>query len=376
MRHMTPAAKLLTLVCLRLVLFHFAKAQSRELVGSIWNETIRCNESNDNLHNGTTGGTSFTSINDPGPWRPPEYRILVHCLQSSGCSYFMAILSQSPAVVTAIDVAVNQKYSIPRSYKNVLVRGPDAIRIVVAKVVVWGIRQIDPVRRLIELKKALRPHATILLLRNPEDNFLSLQKHVVGRKGGPGYAMSKGSPSDKLKALEKLFKTNMSLFNATIYYGDLFYARAEVVESLQALDLPIEHCNFCNPNNLRDIVLFSKAYLKYDARWGAGGITALTPAAQYKLGHRNKGSSNKVHGFCPEVARFATARDKELLHSEALNTNRSFNQVEDLITSEFLKWCKIGQCSQQKPHIPPKPSQEDQRDPSKVGIDLDCRAAL
>ena len=101
-------------------------------------------------------------------------------------------------------------------------------------------------------------------------------------------------------------------------------------------------------------VLFSKAYLKYDARGGAGGITALTPAAQYKLGHRNKGSSNKVQGFCPEVARFATARDKELLHSEALNTNRSFNQVEDLITSEFLKWCKIGQCSQQKPHIPPK----------------------
>lgn len=47
-------------------------------------------------------------------WPKATRRVLVHCLQSSGCSYFMTVLSQSPSIATAIDVAVNSD-GVPKS---------------------------------------------------------------------------------------------------------------------------------------------------------------------------------------------------------------------------------------------------------------------
>ena len=290
---------------------------------------------------------------DLGPWRSPEYRVLVHCLQSSGCSYFAAVLSQSPTMVTAVDVAVNSR-SVPDSYEDIRIRGSEVTKIAVAKVVVWGVHQIDPLRRLKEMKDKLRPHATILFVRHPEDNLLSLRKHLVNkRKGGPGYARSKGEPNDKLQALEQLFTNAKNLFDATVYYGDLFYARAEVVNSLQTIGIPIQHCDFCVPNNMRDLMTFSKQRLKYGSvSWGGGGIHGLAPASEYKQGHRNSDSAEQIRQLCPVTQKITTARDEALLRSAASNVNHSFSNVEGLIGTPFLRWCKSGQCPPQKPIIP------------------------
>ena len=116
------------------------------------------------------------------------------------------ILSKSPDVATAIDVAVNSK-GVPDRAEDVQIRdSSDNSTVAVVKVVVWGDRQEDPVQRLQNLKARFRPHASILFIRHPTDNMLSLKKHLVNpRKGGPGYARSKGDPPDKLRALEKLF---------------------------------------------------------------------------------------------------------------------------------------------------------------------------
>ena len=59
--------------------------------------------------------------NDGPEWKPARFRVLVHCLQSSGCTYFMAILGQSANVLTALDVAINSG-GVPRRVKDVVVR--------------------------------------------------------------------------------------------------------------------------------------------------------------------------------------------------------------------------------------------------------------
>ena len=57
-----------------------------------------------------------------GPeWAPAQFRVLVHCLQSSGCTYFMAILGQSAQVVTVLDVAINSE-GVPARAQDVVVR--------------------------------------------------------------------------------------------------------------------------------------------------------------------------------------------------------------------------------------------------------------
>ena len=57
-----------------------------------------------------------------GPeWAPAQFRVLVHCLQSSGCTYFMAILGQSAQVVTVLDVAINSEGVPARAQDVVLI---------------------------------------------------------------------------------------------------------------------------------------------------------------------------------------------------------------------------------------------------------------
>ena len=63
---------------------------------------------------GSCGGAGPAAKQDTPDWPKATRRVLVHCLQSSGCSYFMTVLSQSPSIATAIDVAVNSD-GVPKS---------------------------------------------------------------------------------------------------------------------------------------------------------------------------------------------------------------------------------------------------------------------
>ena len=272
--------------------------------------------------------------NDGPEWKPARFRVLVHCLQSSGCTYFMAILGQSANVLTALDVAINSG-GVPRRVKDVVVRDEIPVHkeiditwsndnhssnaIVVAKVPIWGADHQDPVHRLQQMKRKFKPHITILFVRHPVDNLASLNKHLQSKRTHePGYALSHGDPVSKLRALEVLWKKRDVLFTEVIHYAELFLDRSNLVTRLKALELsdfnsnapkgqassqrlPITHCNFCCINAVRDIVADTRARLRFRISWGGGGINHLSPASEYRKGSRKSKLRREVEGASPET---------------------------------------------------------------------------
>ena len=330
-----------------------------------------------------------------GPeWAPAQFRVLVHCLQSSGCTYFMAILGQSAQVVTVLDVAINSE-GVPARAQDVVVREdaypstssnstkPDnsshPATIVVAKVPIWGLHEDDPVERLRRLQRQFNPHATLLFVRHPVDNLASLNKHRLSKRThNRGYALSHGDPDSKLQALEKLWKRRQELFSEVIYYPELFLDRANVVERLRSLrrpgevvpsiGLPITHCNFCCLNAVRDLVADTKDRLRFRVAWGGGGINHLSPAAEYWKGSRKKDLIDEVKGVSPETLRGSDRSEKSL--SKEKKTKGSWSSgtatLEDASGDGFILACAAAErskeCAAQKRRLP-HPSENKTRAP-------------
>ena len=334
---------------------------------------------------------------DDGPeWAPAQFRILVHCLQSSGCTYFMAILGQSAAVVTALDVAINSE-GVPARAQDVVVRedafprlsGSSAnssnssslpATIVVAKVPIWGLHEEDPIERLRRLQRQFKPHATLLFIRHPVDNLLSLNKHLLSKRTHhPGYALSHGDPASKLDALERLWKKRDKLFSGVIYYGELFLDRPGVLKKLQTLrrpgddaksvNLPVDDCSFCCLNAVRDIVADTKSRLRYRVSWGAGGISHLSPAAEYKHSKNRKGDAlSEVKSLSPSLLHWSDNLEKKLAKKPKAASRWSEGDASFSSTrgEDFILACAdaeaTGVCKPQKPHVPHPSTNKEQHD--------------
>lgn len=131
--------------------------------------------------------------------------------------------------------------------ERVMVRAPASIAL--AKTTIWGWKERDPVERLEEMKHSFQPHVTILFVRSPTDTLASLGKHRenhhLGHEGQPGYAIIKGTPTEKLEALEMLFRKR-GLVDATIFYGSMFSSvgRNEIIRALRDLQVPCGPCKY------------------------------------------------------------------------------------------------------------------------------------
>ncbi len=332
-----------------------------------------------------------------GPeWAPAQFRVLVHCLQSSGCTYFMAILGQSAQVVTVLDVAINSD-GVPARAQDVVVRedlypsssSPNSTTadksrnpatIVVAKVPIWGLHEECPVERLRRLQRQFNPHATLLFVRHPVDNLASLNKHRLSKRTHhPGYALSHGDPHSKLQALEKLWKRREELFSEVVYYAELFLDRQNLIERLRLLhrrrregapsiDLPITHCNFCCLNAVRDLVADAKDRLRFRVAWGGGGISHLSPAGAYRKGSREKDLIDEVKGISPETLRGSDRSEKSLSKSKKTKRPGSSGSatLEEARGDDFVRACaeaeRRKECTAQKRRLP-RPSENKTKSP-------------
>ena len=78
---------------------------------------------------------------------------------------------------------------------------------------------LDPEAPLPALVRTLRPHATVLFLRRPEDNYASLL--AVAASGGSGVDSDSSVVDAQFRLLDRLFVVRERVFNATIFYEEL-----------------------------------------------------------------------------------------------------------------------------------------------------------
>ena len=113
------------------------------------------------------------------PRQPPRRRakrVLVHCLQSSGCSMLMLLVGQVAKTVSIVDLWIIS--DVPTASEIEMV-GPPAVDWFFLKVTVRGEDVVDSLLHLKLMKKRFRPDWTILFMRHPVDNFNSMYRHVT-----------------------------------------------------------------------------------------------------------------------------------------------------------------------------------------------------
>src|SRR6185369_8273907 len=144
----------------------------------------------------------------------PPMRLLVHGMQSSGATLFTYFLAQRPGCLALVDILNN--YAAPR-FESAL----DAV----AKCVVTT---AYPIAVHVE---RFRADKTILLLRDPRDNYFSL--------ADKNYRNHSGLIDETFALLDKLFIAR-DRFDATVHYEDFLERDPAVLDRIRALGWPVE----------------------------------------------------------------------------------------------------------------------------------------
>jgi hypothetical protein len=145
-------------------------------------------------------------------------RLLVHGMQSSGASTFTMFLAQRPDTLALVDILNNfvaPDVSSPLDF--------------VAKVV---ITTAYPLAVHVE---RFRPDRTILFLRDPRDNYVSLRTK--------NYRNYSGLMHEKFRLLEGLF-VERGRYDTVIHYEDFVARDPGVIAAVRQLGWPVEEAYY------------------------------------------------------------------------------------------------------------------------------------
>lgn len=149
---------------------------------------------------------------------------------------------------------------------------------------------------------------------------------------------------DKLRALEALFERRNDLFDITVFYGDLFTSRGDLVQQLHDAGVKaVTECNFCMKSSMNDLIGFSKTQLSFGPTWGNGGVHDLSPAASYVKGRRDGQSLAVARDACPKTLAWCEEREADA---------DAQGNADERTGSDFVAWCKRGAtCKAEKPQL-------------------------
>jgi hypothetical protein len=155
-------------------------------------------------------------------------RLLVHGMQSSGATLFTYFLAQRAGCLALVDIVNN--YAAPR-----IETALDAVaKCVVTTAYPIAIHQAR-----------FRPDRTILLLRDPRDNYASL-------KAKP-YRNHSGLIDEKFALLDTLF-AERDRFDAVVHYEDFVDRDPAVLEQVSALGWPVQADQYAFGRNFEEIL--------------------------------------------------------------------------------------------------------------------------
>ncbi len=157
-------------------------------------------------------------------------RIFVYGMQSSGASIATHLLAQIPDAYALTDVFCGKPM-------------PEATRFppgafVIAKTTISTQRGLD------EDLDLFRPDRTVLLLRHPYHNFVSLQRKR--------YADDGGALDDKFVRLEETFGAR-SRFDAVVRFEDLVFRPDAFLEPLRAVGIPVTRDSYRFRRSLAEV---------------------------------------------------------------------------------------------------------------------------
>lgn len=141
-------------------------------------------------------------------------RLFVHGMQSSGATAFTLFLAQRPDCLALVDILNN--YAAPEVETD---------KDMVVKAVVTTAHPLE------EHVARFRPDRTILVLRDPRDNYQSLRTK--------NYSNLSGTMEEKFAIIERLF-LGRDRFDAVVHYEDFVAQDPAVLDTVNALGWPVE----------------------------------------------------------------------------------------------------------------------------------------
>lgn len=204
-------------------------------------------------------------------------RILVYGLQSSGASLFTFFLSQMPEYYSLCDIY--NSGPCPEI--------PDDINIVV-KVTA------SPVTTYSDYLKMVNPDKSILILRNPFDNYASLK---IKR-----YA---GNLTEKFREIERVFTKNA--FSLIIKYEDFVFTPEKVIPRLNKISINVSSDMLSFPRTREEITKYTsqiKQFRKGNIHKHFGNIQEIESRGICKDKVRKDHSDinkNMIRSICPTL---------------------------------------------------------------------------
>lgn len=147
-------------------------------------------------------------------------RLFVHGMQSSGATAFTLFLAQRPDCLALVDIPNN--FAAPRI-------GRALVKDMVVKAVIT-----TAYPAAVHMER-FRPDRTILLLRDPRDNYQSLSTKT--------YRNYSGLMDEKFVLLDQIFAERGN-FDAVIHYEDFVARSPEIIDAVNALGWPVDEGHY------------------------------------------------------------------------------------------------------------------------------------
>lgn len=218
-------------------------------------------------------------------------RLLVHGMQSSGATTFTQMLAQRPDCLALVDITNRQL--APRVTSDLDF---------VAKVVVTT---KHPLAAHVE---RFRPDKTVLLLRDPRDNYRSLMDK--------DYRDGSGTMDEKFALLDALFATRAQ-FDAVIEYEDFVARDPAVLAAVNALGWPVEP-GFHHFTRRHDEFLAALwqhepglvAEMMREMSFVFGNVRGRDVSTAFRDKPRDAGIERRLDALCPQLlAHYRAKRD-------------------------------------------------------------------
>jgi hypothetical protein len=215
-------------------------------------------------------------------------RILLYGMQSSGASLITTFIGQLPRSVAVVDLW-NSELMPP-------LQDLDADH-VIGKAVVTTRYTFE------EHARSFRPDRTLLVLRDPAQNYVSLSRKAYGAENG--------TVAQKLARLEEAFRQR-DRFDAVMIYEDFVLRPDAAVAALRALDIPVtmEYLSFSrDPAEMRDFACSASPWCaeNYLKKWEFGNVHPGAPTAALLHKHVPIAVTREVQRLCPSLHAFYRA---------------------------------------------------------------------
>lgn len=212
-------------------------------------------------------------------------RVFLFGMQSSGASLATYVLGQVPGAVVLVDL---YSYEVMPP-----IEAPTADH-VVGKAVITTTHTLD------EHLESYAPDRSILLLRDPVQNYVSLSRKE--------YANDDGSLEDKFRRLEEVFRER-DRFDLVLRYEDVVTDPERVVAQLEGIGFPATAELFSFPRSREEITKYNLEHCdwcreRFGRGWSFGNIRGegMKRTLVYKVAP--PAVSDAVRQLCPTVQDF------------------------------------------------------------------------